>query len=112
MLAAQRSRLSDILQKHEPDILREWMERQAASGTWRSDLIRIEDQREESRRFLSLLREAHSADADPSGREYEGVRSMLADLSRSRAVRGFSPSETATAVNGSARTTFRPTSWK
>ena len=101
MLAAQRSRLSQILLKHEPDILRDWIERQSAGGTSRPDRIRPEDQREESRRFLGLLREAQDRSdgaADPSGPEFEGVRTMLGELSRSRAVQGFSPTDTATFV--------------
>jgi rsbT co-antagonist protein RsbR len=40
----------------------------------------------------------HSTDGELAGREWDDVRALLADISRDRALAGFSPAETATFV--------------
>jgi len=57
--------------------------------------------RVESDRFLNALAVALAADTaatDVSGPAWDGVREQLTELSRSRATRGFTPTETATFV--------------
>ena len=89
-----------VLSTADDAMLDAWVAAQLGSGTMRRDLIDEEDLRSESREFLRLLADAARANArqtatDP---EWSAVRGFLSDLSRSRAIRGFSPSETATFV--------------
>lgn len=91
------ARLAAILERHEKDLLNEWVEEQVRATTRRRDLINDQDLREESRRFLSLFRKAAQNDtaADAGGAAWDEARAYLDDLSRTRARQGFSPSETA-----------------
>jgi len=91
-------RLHDILARHEADILREWMREQMK--VLRSELIREDELRQQSTDFLRLLLEAlRSGDeTDISGARWSDVRAFLGKISASRAVQGFSPSQTATFV--------------
>jgi rsbT co-antagonist protein RsbR len=56
--------------------------------------------REQSRQFLSALREAveHGSPTDIQSANWAGMRELLAGISHSRAQQGFTPSETATFV--------------
>ena len=94
------SRIPDIVGRHEADILAEWTGKQLARI--RRDLVDADELREQSRRFLALLRttlqNGGSADMDISGPEWADMREMLADVSRTRALQGFTPSETATFI--------------
>ncbi|MEN3339470.1 MAG: rsbT co-antagonist protein RsbR [Acidobacteriota bacterium] len=88
--------LYDLLQADEPGILQQWIEGQINAPGFRSDRITRQEVSDQSRRFLSLLRDsAKSGDTDIQGPAWLGVREMLADLSSARAQQGFSPSETA-----------------
>ena len=90
-------RLATILERHEKDVLNEWVDQQLAAVTRRRDLVSDQELREHSRRFLAIFRQAaqneSGADAD-----WGEARAFLEDLSRTRARQGFSPSETATFV--------------
>ena len=90
----------DRVLSNEQDILREWVRLQLAASSVHSDLIKENELREQSREFLSLFRDAvlKSAAFSTSGEEWAGVRDFLSKISRSRAVQGFTPSETATFV--------------
>src|SRR5690349_19006270 len=92
------SRIPDILGRHEQDLLQEWVRLQLDAATMRRDLLREDELREQSRRFLTLLRSSlqnGGADGDVEGAGWKEMRDMLGDLSRRRARQGFSPSETA-----------------
>jgi rsbT co-antagonist protein RsbR len=101
-------RLPAILERHEKDLLNEWIELQLTAVTRRRDLINDADLREESRRFLSLVRKAaqNGEDGDVAGPEWSEVRAFLETLSRNRARLGFSPSETAIFVFSLKRPLF------
>jgi rsbT co-antagonist protein RsbR len=94
------SNLATILEKYEADLLSQWIDEQLTSSSRRKDLIKESELREQSQQFLRALRSAaHSSDlSDISGPEWLPVRDFLAGLSRSRAIQGFSPSETATFI--------------
>jgi rsbT co-antagonist protein RsbR len=87
-------RLATILERHEKDVLNEWVDQQVGAVTRRRDLVNDQELREDSRRFLAIFRQAAQneggADAD-----WGEARAFLEDLSRTRARQGFSPSETA-----------------
>jgi len=93
--------LSDLLAKYESEILSGWITTQLASTTLRRDLMRDEDLRDQSRRFLQLVAQTlrrSDAAADPNGSAWDPVRDMLEEMSRTRALAGFSPTDTATFV--------------
>jgi rsbT co-antagonist protein RsbR len=94
------SRLPALLKTHERDILVDWMKEQLAAITQRPDLLKEGDLREQSRAFLAGMQSATQRGAleDIMGEEWAPVREQLGDLSRMRALAGFSPSETATFV--------------
>jgi rsbT co-antagonist protein RsbR len=94
---ATSSRLSQILERREAEILDHWMKAQLGAATARRDLMSEGQLREQSKEFLNLLQQATSkvTGTDVSGSEWQGVRQMLAEISRSRGAKGFTPSETA-----------------
>src|SRR5262245_65543560 len=94
-----RTRIPDIIQKYEFDILPEWLRYQLEATTLRRDLLNDDELRDQSRRFLGLFRkglQSANGEVDINGEMWGEAREMLADISRSRARQGFSPSETAT----------------
>jgi rsbT co-antagonist protein RsbR len=80
-------------------LLERWLELQQEAGI-RSDLIATEDLRRDSSAFLDALAAAVGSEGnvDIRAEAYEPVRGYLSDLSRSRALAGFAPSETATFI--------------
>jgi rsbT co-antagonist protein RsbR len=100
MKVATESRIGELLQNHEQAILADWIKVQQAASTLRGDLLNEAELREQSRAFLSAVKEAARAGSveDIDGMHWREVKGILADLSRARALAGFSPSETATFV--------------
>jgi rsbT co-antagonist protein RsbR len=95
------TRLPEILARHQAEILRDWMRLQQEAVTRRRDLISDQELQAQSREFLSLLTAALRQDGVADVGRAPGwapVRDMLAGISRTRSVQGFSPSETATFV--------------
>jgi rsbT co-antagonist protein RsbR len=93
------SEILELLKKHETELLEEWVREQLAADP-RSGRLREAELREQCRSFLRLLREAVQ-DGNTSNMTtpaWQGLREMLAEVSRSRGLQGFSPSETATFV--------------
>jgi rsbT co-antagonist protein RsbR len=88
--------LSELLNRNEGPILQEWIRLQLADAR-RSHLLNDAALQQQSREFLSLFRSATQSGQlnDVQGREWDNVRHMLEDLSRSRATQGFTPSQTA-----------------
>ena len=91
-----QSGIAELLSRDEELILTEWIREQVGDQR-RSNLVADSELRSQSTEFLSLLRQALQRGSvdDISGREWDEVRRMLGDLSRSRAQRGLSPSQTA-----------------
>lgn len=84
--------------KAEP-ILARWRELLAAAGGTGGGRIKEAELDTQCRTFLLAFGRALASGATKvSDKGFEQVRSMLADLSRSRAAQGFSPTETATFV--------------
>jgi rsbT co-antagonist protein RsbR len=85
---------------NEQEVLAEWVQLQLAANTLRSDLMKESELREQSREFISLLRSAVGTGAPFSltAAEWSAVRDYLAGVSRTRAQKGFSTTETATFV--------------
>ena len=94
------SRVIEILDKHERDLLISWVDRQLKTVTMRRDLIQESQLREQSQNFLRALREgaARGSIEDIDTQAWAPVREQLQALSIERARLGFTPSETATFV--------------
>jgi rsbT co-antagonist protein RsbR len=95
-----KSRIPEILKRHEADLLAEWLKEQLASAGTQSSRIREAELREHCATFLRLLQEATQGDnmTNLTAPEWEPAREMLGEVSRLRASQGFSPSETASFV--------------
>jgi rsbT co-antagonist protein RsbR len=92
--------LQAVLTSHEAALLADWIKEQVASAPRRAGAIKDAEVQDQSKEFLSLLRAAvkdgQSGDIQAPG--WKGVREMLGNLSRSRTLQGFTPSETASFV--------------
>jgi rsbT co-antagonist protein RsbR len=94
-----KSRIPDIVGRYEEDILPEWVRHQLAAVSVRRDLMEERELREQSRRFLTLLRGTlQNGDGDVDAPAWQATREFLGEMSRRRAQLGFSPTETATFV--------------
>jgi len=91
---AVHSRLAEIINKQESDILKEWLDNQKAEGTLSKSLEA--DVQQQSREFLALLKTSlGQGRSDIMGPEWTDLRDLLTNLSRNRAQQGFTPSQTA-----------------
>ena len=100
MAKGQKTRIAEVLAKHESALLTDWLTLQLKMAPSRAGRIDEREMREQSRSFLSMLREAaqKSDVQDVAAPEWNGVRDLLNSMSASRARQGFTPSETATFV--------------
>lgn len=94
------TRLPEIVKTHEQSILHEWMQQQLDSIATRRDLLSDADLQRQSRDFLNAFVAAseHGRFDDVHGVSWAPVRDVLARMSETRAMQGFSPTETATFV--------------
>ena len=91
--------MAEVLDRFEAEILSLWVREQLAATSMRRDLLNESQLREQSRRFLAALRVAvQSGSSDVFSESWSGARTVLEELSRERAIQGFSPSETASFV--------------
>ena len=95
----QGSELASLISRNEQMILPEWMDLQRAGGVLNTGRITEGELQSQSKNFLGLLRDAASkGGSHVANAHYEPVKIMLAELSKSRAQQGFTPTETATFV--------------
>lgn len=95
MTRSDTTGLSDLVQKYEPELFKDWMSLQLTSVDLRRDLISESSLRDQSAEFLGLFRRAVETGTDVGQPEWQPVREFLDNLSRSRARQGFTPTETA-----------------
>lgn len=91
--------LAAVLRQHEGKVLQDWtgaLQEVRRHGSGGGD----RDTHAQARGFLGAFATAirRSTDADLTGPEWDDVRALLTELSRDRAIAGFSPTETATFV--------------
>lgn len=93
------SRLPDVLQRHEPELLANWIHEQK-SNFRQTDRLNDTELRTQCAEFLGHLRTAAQGNglADIEGPQWGEMRDMLTEVSRTRGMQGFSPGETATFV--------------
>ena len=103
------TRLPEIVKTHEQAILQEWMQHQIESTGTRRDLMSEAELQRQSRDFLNAFTRATETGRldDVHGMSWAPVREMLNRVSQSRALQGFSPSETATFVLSLKQPLFR-----
>ena len=107
MTTAAEGAIARILKSHEGPILDEWIADQMAAFR-QGGRISEKELRAQSTEFLALLQQAaQSGVADMQSPTFGRVRDMLGDLSRARALQGYSPSETATFVFSLKRPLFQ-----
>jgi rsbT co-antagonist protein RsbR len=96
---ASTTRLPQILAEHEGPILERWVQEQLAAVGQRQGLMSAVELREQCRELLALVRQAaQNGGMDIEAGPWTAVREFLARISGSRAVQGFSASETAAFV--------------
>lgn len=85
---------------NDQDVLAEWVQLQLSSGGLRSDLMKERELRDQCSEFISLFKAAVASGAtfSQTAPEWASLRDFLSGVSRSRALQGFAPSETATFV--------------
>ncbi|RKQ87199.1 rsbT co-antagonist protein RsbR [Solirubrobacter pauli] len=100
-MSGEVSVIEGVLREQRETLLAAWVQAQLAAPGVRTDLISESELRVESERFLTALVEGVTNDpgsADLMSPHWDTIRDQLTALSRSRATRGFSPTETATFV--------------
>lgn len=99
-MTASKSRIPEILKKYETELLADWIKEQVGSAGQQSGRMKEAELREQCASFLRLLPQATQGDnlTNIQAAEWQGVRDLLNDVSRTRSLHGFSPSETATFV--------------
>jgi rsbT co-antagonist protein RsbR len=90
--------MAEILSTDESSLVEDWL-KQMNSGVRRFDLIKESELRSQCALFLKLLRQgSESGGTDLEATAWSPLREMIAEITRSRAQQGFTPSETATFV--------------
>jgi rsbT co-antagonist protein RsbR len=93
----QKAILSTIVAGNEQTILAEWL-KEMSGATRRSDLMNDAELQRQCAQFLALTRRSLENSEDFRSPAWDDIRVMLGDISRSRALQGFTPSETASFV--------------
>jgi rsbT co-antagonist protein RsbR len=99
-MPAMKTRIPEVLERYEPEILAEWIAQQLAATTQRPDLMKESELNAQSTQFLRLLRDAIGGGnlTDIQQTNWAPSREFISEVSRSRAIQGFTPTETATFV--------------
>jgi rsbT co-antagonist protein RsbR len=106
MSTSQSSVIPGIVATHEQDILAEWLQLLKEQGVTGGGRIKDGELQVQCRNFLAAFGPAAAGGAEVRDGSYQGVREILSDISRSRALLGFSPTETATFVLSLKRPLF------
>lgn len=98
-IVANRSAISEILQKHEGEILEEWINI-LKGGRGKTGRLKEGEVETQTRDVLGALRTAIEGrvDGDLTSERFSALREILGAISRSRALQSYTPSETATFV--------------
>lgn len=100
MTRIDAARLPALVRTHQQEILNEWIALQLRSVTSRSDLINEGELRKQSADFIDVFARAleDGAGSEIHSPAWAQTRELLTRISQSRALQGFSPSETATFI--------------
>jgi rsbT co-antagonist protein RsbR len=93
------SKLPELIRKHENDLRTGWLQHMSAAVR-RSDLMKDKELEQQTRNFLEYvvegLRSGSTSELDAPA--WEKARDMMRTISSSRAIQGFTPSETASFI--------------
>ena len=90
------SSLIGVVAAEEPRILAAWLEHLKAGGSLQTGRIREAELQTQARTVLAQLKDGlASGGADTGAQAYGPLRETLSDVSRSRAIQGFTPTDTA-----------------
>lgn len=96
MPAASNTQLASIIEAHEQQILQEWISSLRQSGALESGRLQEAELATQAKTLFTQLRAAlREGGLDVRSSAYDTLRAYLGEISRARAVKGFSPSETA-----------------
>lgn len=100
MLDEVQSQLPEVLDQHGQSVLEQWIEKQLSTPKLRPDLMREAEIREQSARFIRLLRDAVEGNnfSDIQRPNWQPMRDALREIAHQRAQHGYSPTETATFI--------------
>ena len=102
-----QTRLATTLRRDQDQLLAEWTDSLMSSLSSRRDLISDAEMQRQAREFLAAFTSAiESGTIDTSAESWAPVRDLLSRISRSRALQGFRPGETATFVFSLKRPLF------
>ena len=103
-MAERKSNLAALLRKHQERLLTDWLSEQSRRSTKAS----ISELKGQGRDFLALLTEAAQSWTSETidGTQWDAVKRLLGEVSKSRTLQGFSPSETALFVFSLKRPLF------
>lgn len=97
MTAKTNTRLPQIIKKYEAELLTEWLAELGKASSRQQALMREGELTEQCTNFVRLLQQA-TVEPDTNAAAWQGVRDLLANISRSRSIQGMTPSETATFI--------------
>ena len=107
MAKTRTTRLAEVIQQHEQDVLSDWVARQKESVATRRDLMNESELRRQSQDLLSaFIAAAESGSDDVHSASWRPVLELLAHICETRAVQGFNSSEIATFVFSLKRPLF------
>ncbi|HEY4304786.1 MAG TPA: STAS domain-containing protein [Gemmatimonadaceae bacterium] len=96
MTAQNETKIPKIVEQYESEILADWTKELVRGMTRGGGVISENELRTQAGEFLNLLRRAlKRGGSDIESSDWSAVREMLANVSRSRGMQGFTPSETA-----------------
>ncbi len=99
--------ISELARQFDTGLLTEWLKELKASGVQRDDLMKEAELQQQCREFLDLLKTAaRSGTLDVRAAGWAPVRDFLSEISRSRALQGATPTQTATLVFSLKRPLF------
>lgn len=91
--------IASLVKKHEKDLLDEWVRLQMQSASKDNEYVTEPSIRAISKEFLTVTQRAWQSGAtDLDMPVWADARNFIADLARTRAIQGFSPTETATLI--------------
>jgi rsbT co-antagonist protein RsbR len=95
-----KSSLSEILSKYEDKLVADWVKEQSAIPIRGEAVTKEPELRKECAEFIGVLRKTieNAGDENIDSPVWSDVREVLEHLSRSRTIRGCSPSETASFI--------------
>ncbi len=95
--AVAESQLTKLINAHQGHLLETWLERLKELGADGGGRIRDGEIRTQCRNFLRAIGDIPAGEGfnDIEKSSFDPVRDLLTDISRSRALQGFSPKETA-----------------